>query len=117
MMVLDESEARNPSDDELEMVLACRALDEGRCETGVFMIFRKSSSSRGVRSCRPVEALHRSAIARGGDIGLEALAGVEERKAPLDEIGAVPSEADLSISPAAAASSLAVVIRRVRGLL
>lgn len=117
MIVLDESEARNPSDDELDIVLACRALEEGLCETGVFMIFLKSSSSRGVRSCRPVDALHRSAIARGGDIGLEGLAGVEERKAPLDEIGAVPSEADLSMSPAAAASSLAIVIRRVRGLL
>jgi hypothetical protein len=117
MIVLDESEARNPSDDELDIVLACRALEEGLCETGVFMIFLKSSSSRDVRSCRPVDALHRSAIARGGDIGLEGLAGVEERKAPLDEIGAVPSEADLSMSPAAAASSLAIVIRRVRGLL
>jgi hypothetical protein len=117
MIVLDESEARNPSDDELDIVLACRALEEGLCETGVFMIFLKSSSSRDVRSCRPVDALHRSAIARGGDIGLEGLAGVEERKAPLDEIGAVPSEADLSMSPAAAASSLAMVTRRVRGLL
>ena len=117
MIVLDESEARNPRDDELEIVLTCRALDEGRCETGVFMMFLNSSSSRGVRSCRPVDALHRSAIARGGDIGLEALAGVEERKPPLDKIGAVPSEADLSMSPAAAASSLAIVIRRIRGLL
>jgi hypothetical protein len=117
MIVLDESEARKPSDDELDTVLACRALEDGLCETGVFMMFLKSSSSRGVRSCRPVDALHRSAIARGGDIGLEGLAGVEERKAPLDEIGAVPSEADLSMSPAAAASSLAMVTRRVRGLL
>jgi hypothetical protein len=115
MIVLDESEARKPSDDELEMVLACRALDDGRCETGVFMIFLKSSSSRGVRSCLPVDALHRSAMARCGDIEVEASAGVEERKP--DKIGAVPSEADLSMSPAAAASSLAIVIRRVRGLL
>lgn len=81
------------------------------------MIFLSNSSSRGVRSCRPVDARHRSAIARGGESGLEGLAGVEERKTPLDEIGAVPSEADLNISPAAAASSLAIVIRRVRGLL
>jgi hypothetical protein len=118
VIVLDESDARNPSEDELEIVLACRALDEGRCETGVFMIFLNSSSSRGVRSCRPVDARHRSVNARGGDIGLEEKsAGVDERKTPLDEIGGVPSDADLSISPAAAASSLAMVIRRVRGLL
>ena len=50
MMVLTESEARKPSDDELEIVLACRALEDGLCETGVFMIFLRSSSSRGVRS-------------------------------------------------------------------
>jgi hypothetical protein len=50
MIVLDESEGRIPKDEELEMVLACLALDDGRCETGVFMIFLSSSSSRGVRS-------------------------------------------------------------------
>jgi len=118
-MVLDDSEARIPdNEDELEMVLACLALDEGRCETGVFMIFRNSSSSRGVRSCRPVDARHFPVIARGGDRGLEAeSAGVEDRKTPLDEMGGVPSDADLSISLAMAASSLAMVIRRVRGLL
>jgi len=115
MMVLDESDARKPSEDALDMVLACRALDVGRCETGVFIIFLRSSSSRGVRSCRPVDARHRSLRPRGGDIGLDRSAGVNKRA--LVDIGGVPSEADRRMSPAAAASSLAIVIRRVRGLL
>jgi hypothetical protein len=116
---LADSEVIMPDNsDELEMVLACLALDEGLSETGVFMIFLSSSSSRGVRSCRPVDARHFSVKALGGDRGLEAeSAGVEDRKTPLDEMGGVPSDADLSISPAIAASSLAMVMRRVRGLL
>lgn len=78
------------------------------------MIFLSSSSSRGVRSCRPVEARHFSVKARGGEIGLGEGAVRSVRGEALT--GVVPSDAERKASPAALASSFAMVIRRVLGL-
>jgi hypothetical protein len=118
VMVFDDPDGRILGmDDELDMVLACLAPDGGRCDTGVFMMFLSSSNSRGVRSCRPVEARHLSLRARG-DIGLGGdVPVITDIRVPRPEVrGVVPSEAERKASPAAFASSVPMVIRLDRGL-